>query len=424
MSMPNIHELFALIDDLYRSQDEQEPIPTELPPLPWDMDADIPLIVVATQLAEAYWLRYVYARHRQVIDDLRRKGINFRPYRDSIPWGDEVLPLYAIFDTAIAARKEALEWCFFSLTEADTDFLRHMLAEIPPSKKKERAVFELMEAMVALRTYRVDLWGNELPCTLLEIMQTYLNTPPYGKQGHVNETKLVTLAGNHYFIKTFDELDSGQPDPRQHQYDEAVTCAALRAFDWGLAARSSYHLCGADGNEYSLVQRVRGGVIQESDVPEAAQSVTQLHAQHAVLAEFLLLLVDRHKDNVLVDRPSQRLKEIDLAGAMAADTVGDQFLGYVEEGSLGRIALSHARALWEAHPETRFASTNNPIFSRSVLQDGVSRREAVMQQLARYQLAADRKAVVARGFEAIEEGLQRYAGDISVQDLENCAQVF
>ena len=420
-----IQDAFTRVLHLFEPRDNEDgPIPTDFPELLWEEDEDV--WVIATQLMQSYVLRYVFLRHTHIIKQMKAAGVNIRLYQETISWQGNTVPIYLFFDTCVAYRKRALQFCFFDLTDEDVQAIDQMQTRLRGDAlfvKQARAVLGLMVAMVELRAQTHDLWGQPLPVPVFEIMRKFIAAPPYRNPGNMNDLRVLSLEGNHFYTKTSDELDNGMSNPPQDQADEVAGTAALRAFGWGMGPQTAYHVIGYDGNHFSLVQRLRGSIIE--DAREAAHYVTISHAQRAALVEYLLSLTDRHEKNVLVDRQGHRLREIDFAQSFKAETPGGEhcFLGYEDWESSGWKTLSHARAIWEAHADARFANKDNPIFSRSVLLEAMEKEVAVIQVLQRLhrQEALD---VVTRRFAIVEKGLQTYPGDISLTDLENCRHMF
>ncbi len=420
-----IQDAFTQVLQLFTPrQDERGPVPTDYPESPWGEDEEV--WITATQLMRSYVLRYVFLRHSNAVKQMRGAGVNIKLYQESISWQGHTVPIYTFFDTCLASRKDALQTCFFELTPQNVRKIRHMRSQLSGDTlfmNQARAVLTLMLAMVELRSKTTDLHGETLPAPVLEIMQRFVDAPPYHNPGNMNDLRLISLVGHHFFTKTADELDTGKTDPSRDQADEVAGTVALQALDWGLGPQRAYHVIGYDGNHFSLVQRLRGTIMK--DAQEAVQHVTIENAQRAVLAEYLLSLTDRHSKNVLVDPQGRRLREIDFAGAFKVATPdGDHcFLGYEDWGSSGIITSSHARAIWEVHPEVRFATDQNPIFSRSVLEDVAGKEQAVAEALLRVH-RADAVGVVVVRFAILHAALQKYSGDISLKDLESCREMF
>ncbi len=420
-----IQEAFTKVLQLFTPrEDERGPVPTDFPELPWGIDPYV--LTVATQLFHSYFLRYVFLRHTYAIRQMKKAGIDFRLYQDTMSWQIEHTPIYSFFDLSLEDRKEALAWCFFSLGKVDTKTIRKTLASLSGNTlliRQAQAILSLMLAMVDLRSQTVDLWDDPLPASVGVIMQKFLASPGYWKPGNMNDLRLISVEGNQFYTKTADELDTGMTTPSQDQADEVAGTAAVKAFGLGMGPKMAYHVIGYDGNHFSLVQRLRGSIIE--DPSEAAKLVTVQNAQRAVLVEYLLSLCDRHFKNVLVDSQGKRLREIDFAGAFKAETPdGDHcFLGYEDWGTDGIVTMSHARAIWEAHQGVQFAGEQNPIFSRVVLEESVVKEYAVAQALLRFQRTSA-GAVIATRFGILQKALHLYPGDIPLKDLENCRKMF
>ncbi len=317
---------------------------------------------------------------------------------------------YLLFDYALRLRGQALKAGFFRLT---TEHLEEILA-LPDLTSNQTLIRDRFVELCDRQADQIDLYGQQLPGNLLEILSAIARVRPYQKQGLCALTKKIRLHGQSYFAKLTDETLSGDPPAGHDDFNEVTTHAAIRALCAPIAPSSAFHIIYADGQHCSLITAVVGQTYDEEDeinVEQIATWVDPIWLQWIVLAEWLCGIGDRIAGNLVVDAKTRRAAIIDATFSWRFHPT---FLGWIEEDGQ-RTCDSFARELWEQ-------SDPALVFSRQVIEEAYRRREIVLAALAPYHAPAQTIASLKGQFAILEIALANTSENIPLATIEHIAQ--
>ena len=235
-----------------------------------------------------------------------------------------------------------------------------------------------------------DAYGQLLPFTHADFNAARAQGIPLDPaQKGINDAAFVTIGATRYVLKTAVPNYFGLTEIEQH-HNEAATGAAMRALGLGhLVPPSTYHLVGSDGRHYTLVVVVPGTPVTDITTHDLRQ-VRVAHLEQAVLAEFTLGMLDRHGANILVDRSTGQLTEIDHA------------FGFASVISFGP-RVSSAWMMLALRTDTSPIALQDRVISSTVVRQLLRHVPQLTTALQRYHLTTAQTAAVLQRFAHLQQ---------------------
>ena len=369
-------------------------IMTQNPDEDWLTGYDGPHIDAFANFVEACWMYAAYASQR--------------PKRvPQIQWHEVGVPKPEFFDALIDRRKEALLTGFFVLTPDQIN----ALAALPVVNANQERIRDRYVALYTRHSATADLYGQQLPLALGELLALIEDTEPFSQQGESALTKRFAIGAMAYFAKITDLTMTGLPPLGQDEFNEMCAAHGVNALHPGLAPEEVYVVMTADGSSCAVLREVAGKSYAPRQRRWAVRAIPVEEVQRVMLAEWLFGMDDRSYKNLLIDKEARTVHMIDFARSWEFHS---QFLN--ETVPVLKPTRCFARVLLDE-------SDPNETFARSVVQSICERQNVVLAALEPF-LRAEKRMMVERHFAMLQEALATTTGDILLAKIEQIAEVW